>query len=660
MTPRNKMKKEVLKRDLFEKIRWDDLEEWAGSRVVSRGQSYQRSNRVRELAHTQTGGLVAWVHGGRRYATEVDFEDGELISVCTCPYGNNCKHAVAVVLEYLEHVKEKREVPRATEKDKRLVLLRDFTDEQAWDDDEEDENEEYEGIDHGELAAKKIGKTEPIGLRGFLEQQSKEQLIALIEEVATKHSIIREALQDRYDLSKGSARKMLNAVRKEIHALISEPAWTNHWRGEGHIPDYSRVKDRLNALLKQGHADEVVTLGKDLLEAGIRQVEMSHDEGEMGMQISSCLEVVFQALRQSSLSPIEQMLWVIDAELEDEYELCYGSESFWEKKQKASDWSVVADKLIDRLNAFSSEKGEDSFSRNYRRDNLTNWIVRSLENAGRNEEIIPLCEKEAVETGSYTRLVDVLRKAKRLEEAEQWIHKGIKATQKQFPGIAKQLKDTLREMREREGNWVKVAAFRTEDFLQSPSLHAFQDMKKAAEKAKVWPEVRSAGLLYLETGKLPQSDPTWPLPETGVREDREPRKNEFPMADVLIEIAIEEKRPEDVLKWYDHKKSKKRVPWWGEGYQEDNVAQAVADHYPDRALAIWKDVAEQQIALTKPKAYEAAAVYLRKVKSLLKKLRRESEWKDYLLKLRQANVRKTKLIEILSRLEGHRILEKTR
>jgi uncharacterized Zn finger protein len=290
---------------------------------------------------------------------------------------------------------------------------------------------------------------------------------------------------------------------------------------------------------------------------------------------------------------------------------------------------------------------------------LSSWVIQALENAGRNEEIIPLCEKEALETGSYNRLVDALKKANRFEEAEQWIFRGIKATQKQFPGIAKQLKDSLREMREREEDWLKVAAFRMEDFLQSPSIHTFQDIKKAAGKAKVWPEVRAAGLFYLETGKLPQSEPTWPLPETGVREDRESRRSEFPMIDVLIDIAIEEKRPDDVLKWYDHKKSKKMVYWYGEDYQEDNVAQAVAGHYPDRAIDIWKSIAERQIALTKPKAYEAAAVYLRKVQGLQKKLKREGEWKDYLLKLRQANVRKKKLIEILIRLEGHLVLRKT-
>lgn len=650
------MKKEALKKDLFEKISWDDLEQWAGSRILSRGQGYHRDHRVQGLVQTQTGGIIAWVHGGRRYATEVDFEDGELISVCTCPYGNNCKHAVAVVLEYLDHVRKNEEVPTVTEQDKRLVLLRDSADEQEWDDEEEDE--ESREIDGDRLAPKKSRKTQPNIPRSFLEQQNKEQLVALIEELAGKHSIIREALQDRYDLSKGSVKKIVDAARKEIHELSSEPAWCNHWRGEGHIPDYSNVKDHLNTLLKQGHADEVVALGRELLEAGTKQVEMSNDEGETGIEISSCLDIVFQALSQTSLSPVNQMLWVIDAELQDHYELCCGSESFWENEQEASDWSVVADKLIERLNNLREVKREDSFSRNYRRDRLSNWVIRALENAGRDKEIIPLCEKEAVETGSYTRLVDALKKAKRLAEAEQWIHKGIKATQKQFPGIAKQLKDTLREMREREGNWLKVAAFRTEDFLQSPSLHTFQDMKKAAEKAKVWPEVRAAGLTYLETGKLPQSDSTWPLPETGVKEDRETRKSEFPMIDVLIDIAIEEKRPDDVLKWYD-RKSKKQVYWGWDGYQEDQVAEVVVDHYPDRAIDIWKSMAERQIALTKPKAYEAAAVYLRKVHGLQKKFKKEGEWKDYLLKLRQANVRKTKLIEILSRLEGHRILGKT-
>ncbi|MGZ3514576.1 MAG: hypothetical protein ACXU93_11565, partial [Thermodesulfobacteriota bacterium] len=60
------MKKGPSKTDLFERLDWDDLEQWAGSKILSRGQGYQRSHRVKELAQTQTGALVAWVYGGEK------------------------------------------------------------------------------------------------------------------------------------------------------------------------------------------------------------------------------------------------------------------------------------------------------------------------------------------------------------------------------------------------------------------------------------------------------------------------------------------------------------------------------------------------------------------------------------------------------------------
>ena len=53
----------------FAALTWDDVEAWAGSRIVSRGKSYQRSNRVQKLARTAGGGIVAWVQGTSRYAS---------------------------------------------------------------------------------------------------------------------------------------------------------------------------------------------------------------------------------------------------------------------------------------------------------------------------------------------------------------------------------------------------------------------------------------------------------------------------------------------------------------------------------------------------------------------------------------------------------------
>src|SRR5205085_2569843 len=97
------------------------------------------SQRVRDLAMTPDGEAVAWVEGTHRYATLVDIDEDGLISACTCPYGITCKHAVAVLLALLEHLRQKRELPAAGDTDPRLVLLEDgdeASEEAVWDEDD--------------------------------------------------------------------------------------------------------------------------------------------------------------------------------------------------------------------------------------------------------------------------------------------------------------------------------------------------------------------------------------------------------------------------------------------------------------------------------------------------------------------------------------------
>lgn len=53
------------------RLTWDDLERWAGSRSVTRGRSYQRGGRVRDLGLSDTGILLANVTGTARYVTSV-------------------------------------------------------------------------------------------------------------------------------------------------------------------------------------------------------------------------------------------------------------------------------------------------------------------------------------------------------------------------------------------------------------------------------------------------------------------------------------------------------------------------------------------------------------------------------------------------------------
>jgi uncharacterized Zn finger protein len=64
-------------------VTWEELEDWAGATIAKRGQAYHRDGRVHELAYIDDGALLAWVQGTARYATLVDYDEGELYSECT-------------------------------------------------------------------------------------------------------------------------------------------------------------------------------------------------------------------------------------------------------------------------------------------------------------------------------------------------------------------------------------------------------------------------------------------------------------------------------------------------------------------------------------------------------------------------------------------------
>jgi uncharacterized Zn finger protein len=92
------MPKKKTQLDRFADLIWNDLEEWAGSKIVSRGKNYQRQRGVSDLVVTNDDGLIAWVDGTEHYATKVVMdEEGLPDSICTCPYELDCKHGVAVV-----------------------------------------------------------------------------------------------------------------------------------------------------------------------------------------------------------------------------------------------------------------------------------------------------------------------------------------------------------------------------------------------------------------------------------------------------------------------------------------------------------------------------------------------------------------------------------
>ena len=634
--------------DPFSKITWEDLEEWAGNVIVGRGRPYQRNGAVENLGRTAGGTLAAWVRGTRRYATRVRLtERNGLESACTCPYWDTCKHAVAVVLEYLERLKTDSAIGEIDEDDPRLLKLEAIEDE----DEEFAEEEEEENV----KARSGRSKSKTASLRPYLQEQTKAELVALVIELADAHDVVRQLIADRRDLTSGQTDKILQTIRREISAL-EEPVWDEYDNFPALNTD--RLKAAFKGLAQAGQADAAVRLGPELL-ATAHQALQYDSEGEFEAAFSDCLDVLFQVSEKSSLSPADQVEWALDMALADEYGLCdAGLDQLWKRRYAKSDWSAVSDRLAQRIETSKDTKEE----LHYERDRLTDWLIRVLEKAGRQDEIIPLCEREAPITFSYERLVDRLMAKRRWEEARRWCHQGIEAIASIYPGIETAMHKQLQTINWRSGNPLAGLALQAEEFFAAPGLFGFQELCKAARKARLGQGVEAWARHYLETGRRPgvgrkrKSDPkvAWPLPSPEV-EVPNIETTEAPMTGILTQLAIAEKKPDEVLKWYDYAGRKKG----GLGLSDflvdaTEVAEAIKSAYPDRAIAIWQETAEEHIARVSTNGYEASVPYLRKMKNALTRAGRKQEWDEYLASLREENKRRPRCLEVLGRLKGGR------
>jgi uncharacterized Zn finger protein len=676
-------------------LSWDDLAEWAGSRSVDRGRTYQKQGRVLDLAISEDGWLLATVTGGARYAVTAWHESsakkaGAIYSRCTCPVGSSgCKHAVAVVAEYLERLSASEDTPVADQDDERWELLADETGDGS--EDEADNLDRYTGDDeddqvyyvhrhrHPEASGRKTLKASNEKIRKHIEAKSHDELVELVWALTERFPGLREEFRDCIALGEGNVDRLVTEARKEIRRVSSEAGWVNSWTGEGQTPDYSRVKHRLERLLELGHPDAVVRLGKELMTLGNEQIGQSNDEGETAEAVGECVPVIFQAVAASTLTPANKLLFAIDAHLWDDYGIVNDATDVILKMPGAeSAWSEVADVLTQR--AKSPVKDDDPYYRKYQHEHIADWLIRALENAGREDEILAVCEHEARVSGSYERLVTRLIEKKQYEEAERWAAEGIEKTAAKLPGIASSLEQLLGEMAIHRRQWPIAAAHAVLVFFSHPSRDSFQNLLNAAAKAGCEDSIRGIALNFLETGVSPLpsrakesaksvENAEWPLPMPAyllplLGNESSFRSKAGPHLDVLIDMAIADKRQDDVLRWYDAmsagQKHRGGMSWYGSGGYRDQVAAAVAESHPERSLAIYRQRVDDHLPHASASAYEAAAGYLRKMRPILKALHREAEWEGLLAAIRMRYKNRPKFMEILDKLDPRPIVEQKR
>src|SRR6056297_1783336 len=636
-------------RNSLKNLTLEDLRAWAGSKIYNRGKEYVTC--VDQLSRIEDGTLVAWVSGTDEYATWVrHVGDGDFNHDCTCPYDDYgpCKHTVAVLLAASQQFRRDHDIP--------LLDRDDDLYKEAFDDEGDDWLDEQDDSEEGAEPGLVKGCLPP--LESMLAEKNHEELVALLIDLALDFPDVSRRLRDMMQLESGKVDQVVRSLRKEIKRLTAEEVWFNHWRDEGNLPDYTHVEEQLEALLAKGHADAVLELGEKLWNRGIVQVEEAHDEGETALAISSCLAVVLRALPKTSLAPSDQLLWRIDHELKDEYGLLDGAGDIaMDHNYNRDDWHQVSLTLREWLDQCDKAK-PDRFSVRYQRTRIVNWLRTSYQLGGESEKIIPLLKQEADHCRNYELLIKTLIDAGEYQAARHWCIHGFKQTIADAPGIAAGLQKELRLLAEKEQRYDLAAAYLAEDFFNQSYESKYLELRQMADKIGAWFAVRTAILDYLYTGVRPSSDKghlNWPLPEPEVKHPPLVNKlnyKRFPDRETLIEIAIIEKRPDDAVSIYQE-----MIKEQGKGRLiNGKLAQAVAESHPDTALQIWLSISKGLIAEVKPKAYEEAAKYLRRMHQVYEKTDRLSEWTSLLQRLRIEHKAKRRLMEVLDRLDKNRKL----
>jgi uncharacterized Zn finger protein len=129
-----------------------------------------------------------------------------------------------------------------------------------------------------------------------------------------------------------------------------------------------------------------------------------------------------------------------------------------------------------------------------------------------------------------------------------------------------------------------------------------------------------------------------------------------PHLDVLLEMAITAKRPDEVLRWYDKMDRRYRHL----GHYADRTAAAVTSSHPERAIAIYREALDAQLPDANQTAYESATGYLKKLRPIYKAVGRENEWIALVASIRETYRNRPRFMDLLDGLEGRTIIQSAR
>jgi len=566
----------------------------AGKRSFERGEDYFASGQVGSLERHGSA-TTARVQGTRPYRVKLWVDDGELEYSCTCPVaadGAFCKHCVAVGL--------------------------------AWAG--EGQTEKPPGRTHAKPAVTLDD------VRADLARQDKNALVEMLMGQATEDDRLRQRLLMK--AAKGGRRGLdVATYRQAIDSAVNLGDFVEY----GEVHDYARgiddVIDSVEDLLKEGHAAEVIELTEHAL-AAVEEAMGSVDDsdGYMGGILEHLQELHLKACRKARPDPEALAKRLFEWELQTAWDTFFGAAETYAGVLGEKGLSVyrrLAGAEWARVPAVGP--GRDDPGKYGRRFRITHIVETLARRTGDVEAVVAVMKRDLSLPYAYLRIAETYKQAARHDQALEWAERGVKT----FPQRTdSRLREFLAAEYHRRKRHDEAMALVWAGFCETAGLDQYRNLKGHADRMGQWPAWREKGLAFLR--------------DRIAKAKADVRRNQRAWAaradhSELVTIFLWEKDVEAA--WREAMEGGCSNDLWMD------LARKREKNHPEDALPIYQRQVQLTLDRKNNEAYRAAVALLRKVRELMARLARGTDFAEFLESVRAAHKPKRNFVKLLERVK---------
>lgn len=571
-----------------------------------RGVDYFERGRVRRLV--QDGAtVVARVDGTRPYKVTLRVEDGGIYAECTCPMGDAgvfCKHCVAVGLVYLHS----------------------GTGETGED------NAPGAGRPHARSHKKDRPITTLDDVREFLSEQDTSALVEIIVEQAMQDERLLHQLLLKAARHRGGAVNVA-AFRHTITEATDMDGFVDYYCASGFAAGIGDVVDSIAELLTEGHADEVIELTEHALERVEHARGYTDDsEGEMQGILERLQELHHAACVAVRPDPASLARRVFHWEMSTDWDTFYNAAETYAdvfSQEGLATYCRLAEAEWEKMPQLAPGQREKAYEGH--RFRLTSIMESLARVKGDLEALVAIKTRDLSSAYRYLEIAQIYKEAGKRDEALNWAEKGLRA----FPDQTdSRLREFLADEYHRRKRHDEAMTLVWDNFVDSPYLGSYEQLKEHAKRAGQWPDWREQALSHIRKQIREQNAQT--------RQTRPPWEA-YPRHSELVEILVWEKEVEAA--WVEAQVGGCSTDQWLE------LAGLREKEHPADALSVYLGRIAPIVERTNNDAYREAIGLIRKVGKLMSRLGRQDEFAEYLRSLRSKYRRKRNFIAMLAQIK---------